>query len=57
MAVSTERFLPQFPTRKKPAIGLLYGLVPEMRIREDMVFSTFFYRNLRKGMIKTRSTP
>ena len=49
--------------QKRPAaggeatIGLLYGLVPEMRIREDMVFSTFFYRNLRKGMIRTRSTP
>ena len=45
------------PQAEKPAIGLLYGLVPEMRIREDMVFSTFFYRNLRKGMIRTRSTP
>ena len=45
------------PQAEKPAIGLLYGLVPKMRIREDMVFSTFFYRNLRKGMIKTRSTP
>ena len=45
------------PQKRPAAGGLLYGLVPKMRIREDMVFSTFFYRNLRKGMIKTRSTP
>ena len=45
------------PQAEKPVIGLLYGLVPEMRIREDMFFVRPFYRNLRKGMIRTRSTP